>query len=109
MRKTLRSSFVAIATIGLFGLVTEVAPFDALKGSVLATAQAEILLLPRAPRSVGGVARRTTRRVVRRTTNYVAVLPAGCEVVVVNDVSLHSCGGVYYEPYNGQYVVVVVD
>jgi hypothetical protein len=109
MQKTLRTSFVIVATVGLFGLVTENAPFNALEGSVISTAQAEVLLLPRAPRSVGGVARRTTRRVVRRTTNYVAVLPAGCEVVVVNDVSLHSCGGVYCEPYNGQYVVVVVD
>lgn len=108
MRKTLRSIFVTIATIGIFGLVTETAPFDTLKGAVISTAQADVLL-PRAPRSVGGVARRTTRRVVRRTTNYVAVLPAGCEVVVINNVSMHNCGGVYYEPYNGQYVVVVVD
>lgn len=108
MRKILRSSLVVLATVGLFGLVTENGPFQALEGSLISTAQAEIFR-PGTPRSVAGVARRTTRRVVRRTTNYVAVLPAGCQVVVINDVSMHSCGGVYYQPYNGQYVVVVVD
>lgn len=64
---------------------------------------------PVTPRSVAGVARRTTRRVVRRSTVYIAALPAGCARVVVNGVALSRCGGVYYQPYSGRYVVVYVD
>lgn len=63
---------------------------------------------PLTPGSVAGVARRTTRRTIRRTTAYVAALPAGCRTVFVNGVSLHQCGGVYYQPYGGRYVVVDV-
>ncbi|OWK21799.1 hypothetical protein AJ88_11900 [Mesorhizobium amorphae CCBAU 01583] len=64
---------------------------------------------PVTPGSVAGVARRTTRRVVRRSTTYIAALPAGCARVVVNGVALSRCGGVYYQPYGGRYVVVYVD
>jgi hypothetical protein len=63
---------------------------------------------PATPGSVAGVARRTTRRTVARTTVYVAALPRGCSTVVVNGVSLSQCGGVYYQPYGGRYVVVNV-
>lgn len=54
------------------------------------------------------VARRTTRRVVRRTAVTVAALPAGCAPVVVNGAMLQNCGGVYYQAQGGQYVVVEV-
>ena len=63
---------------------------------------------PMTPVSVAGVARRTTRRVVRRTTATIAALPAGCSTVVINGAGYHSCGGVYYEPYGSRYVVVEV-
>jgi hypothetical protein len=61
------------------------------------------------PVSVAGVARRTTRRTIRRTTTYVATLPRGCSTVVIDGITLHQCGGTYYQPYNNQYVVVHVD
>ena len=64
---------------------------------------------PVTPVSYAGVARRTTRRVIRRTTIYVATLPPACTVVVVEGTSLHLCGGTYYQPYGTQYVVVHVD
>jgi hypothetical protein len=63
---------------------------------------------PATPISYAGVARRTTRRTVARTSVYVASLPRGCSTVVVNGVSLSQCGGVYYQPYGGRYVVVNV-
>lgn len=63
---------------------------------------------PLTPVSVAGVARRTTRRVVRRTAVTVAALPAGCAPVVVNGATLQNCGGVYYQAHGGQYVVVEV-
>ena len=64
---------------------------------------------PATPASVAGVARRTTRRTIRRSTIYRATLPAGCTTVVIEGTTLHQCGGTYYQPYNNQYVVVYVD
>ena len=64
---------------------------------------------PLTPVSVAGVARRTTRRVIRRTSVYVATLPRGCTTVVIEGVTLHQCGGAYYQPYGNQYVIVNVD
>ena len=64
---------------------------------------------PLTPVSVAGVARRTTRRVIRRTSVVVATLPRGCSTVVIEGVTLHQCGGAYYQPYGGQYVVVTVE
>ena len=64
---------------------------------------------PATPVSVAGVARRTTRRTVRRTAVYVAALPRGCTTVNIDGTTLHRCGGTYYQPYGGRYVVVNVD
>ena len=61
---------------------------------------------PMTPVSAAGVARRTTRRVVRRSTITIAALPVGCTTVNVNGAAIHSCGAVYYEPYGNQYVQV---
>lgn len=64
---------------------------------------------PATPASVAGVARRTTRRVIRRTTIYAASLPAGCQQVVIEGTTLQQCGGTYYQASGSQYVVVEVD
>lgn len=64
---------------------------------------------PVTPGSVAGVARRTTRRVIRRSSIYVATLPAGCVRTSVNSTVIWSCGGTYYQPYGGRYVVVYID
>ncbi len=64
---------------------------------------------PMTPVSVAGVARRTTRRTIRRTTAYVAALPKGCTTVVIDGTKLHHCGTTYYQSYNKQYVVVRID
>lgn len=68
-----------------------------------------VLGRPATPASVAGVARRTTRRTIRRTTVYVATLPRGCTTVVIDSTTLHHCGSTYYQPYNNQYVIVNVD
>ena len=60
---------------------------------------------PLTPMSYAGVARRTTRRVVRRSTIYLATLPKGCPLI---ESGLYYCGGTYYQPHNGQFVVVYV-
>ena len=64
---------------------------------------------PATPGSVAGVARRSTRRTIRRTTIYVATLPKGCTKVNIDGTTLHQCGGTYYQASGGQYVVVNVD
>ena len=64
---------------------------------------------PLTPASVAGVARRTTRRTIRRSTIYLATLPRGCTTVTIEGTLLHHCGGTYYQSYNGQYAVVYVD
>jgi hypothetical protein len=64
---------------------------------------------PATPISVAGVARRTTRRVIRRTSVYVATLPVGYTTVVIDGSTCYHHGGTYYQPYGGQYVVVTVD
>ena len=61
---------------------------------------------PLTPVSYAGVARRTTRRRVVRTSAYIATLPRGCSTIVIEGVSLHQCGAIYYQPYGGRYVVV---
>ena len=63
---------------------------------------------PLTPGSSAGVARRTTRRVVRRSTIYVAALPRGCAKVHINGVSYWHCGATYYQHYSGRYVVVYI-
>jgi len=64
---------------------------------------------PATPRSVAGMSRRTTRRTIRRTSVAIAALPRGCRTVVIEGTSLHHCGGTYYQPSGGKYVVVKVD
>jgi hypothetical protein len=63
---------------------------------------------PLTPGSVAGVSRRTSRRVVRRTTTYVATLPPSCQTVVVEGTTLQQCGVTYYQASGPQYVVVDV-
>ncbi len=58
--------------------------------------------------SGAGVARRTTRRVIRRSAIYVATLPPACVRTSIDGVVVWRCGATYYQPYRGRYVVVYV-
>jgi hypothetical protein len=60
---------------------------------------------PATPGSVAGVARRTTRRVIRRGA-FIAAVPAGCAYGNYNGYSLYYCGGRYYQKSGGGYVIV---
>ncbi|WP_441338826.1 hypothetical protein [Mesorhizobium sp.] len=77
-------------------------------GSIVSSAEARVGR-PLTPGSVAGVARRTTRRVVRRSTIYVAALPPACVRICINGAAVWQCGGTYYQPYGGRYVVIYVD
>ena len=96
--------------IGACGLLAAGAVTDGLWGGKLVMQPAAAIVgRPATPVSVSGAARRTTRRVVRRSTIYAATLPVGCTTVIIDGTSLYSCGGTYYQPYGTQYVVVYVD
>jgi hypothetical protein len=60
---------------------------------------------PRTPRSVAGVARRTTRRVIRRGV-FIAAIPRHCAYGTYYGYHLYHCGGVYYQKSGSGYVVV---
>lgn len=64
---------------------------------------------PATPGSVAGVARRTTRRSVRRSTIFRSTLPAGCAVTTINGARYWHCGGTYYARSGSRYVVVYVN
>ena len=60
---------------------------------------------PLTPVSVAGVARRTTRRTIRRGA-YIATIPRGCAYGTYYGYSLYHCGGVYYQKSGSGYVIV---
>lgn len=60
---------------------------------------------PATPGSVAGVARRTTRRTIRRGA-YVGALPRGCVRATVYGYAVWQCGSVYYQSSGGGFVVV---
>jgi hypothetical protein len=97
----------AISFVSLFiALVISFPVVD--NASILFVRNAEARIgRPGSPTSVAGVARRTTRRTVRRH-RYVTTLPRGCTTVVTRGVTYHRCGGVYYQPsYQGTQLVYV--
>jgi hypothetical protein len=100
-----------IRTIAILMMVFTTGLFtDAVFNSTMSIREAEAIVgRPLTPLSVAGVARRTTRRTIRRTAIYAATLPRGCSTVVIEGVTLHQCGGTYYQPYGNQYVVVNVN
>lgn len=108
MRNLMRSRIVLGLLVGVMALVADNEPFEWVNGNFVSQAEA-IVGRPATVGSVAGVARRTTRRVVRRTTIYIQTLPAGCSTVSIDNVAVYFCGGTYYQPYQGQYVVVVID
>ncbi|WAX97914.1 hypothetical protein N7E70_012465 [Aminobacter sp. NyZ550] len=82
---------------------TDIAPVPAFVGK----AEARVGQ-PWTPASGAGVARRTTRRVIRRSTIFVATLPPACTRTSIEGVTVWRCGSTYYQPYRGRYVVVTV-
>ena len=92
------------------GLLVTGTVTDALFSSGIVIQEAAAVVgRPLTPGSYAGAARRTTRRVIRRTSVYVSTLPRGCSTVVIEGTTLHQCGGTYYQPYGNQYVIVTVD
>lgn len=109
-----RTSFItkvlagAIAAMVAFSVEIEFSGVDSGRLDItLAVPSAEARVgRPATPLSVAGVARRTTRRTLRRL-HYYSALPAGCYWRA----PYHYCGGIYYEPsvQNGQTVYIIVN
>ena len=105
MRKTMIRTIGVVIMILTIGFITD-GVFN--EGIFIKKSEARIGR-PMTPLSVAGVARRTTRRRIRRTSVYMATLPRGCTTVVMEGMTLQQCGGTYYQPYNNRYVVVNVN
>ena len=60
---------------------------------------------PATPASVAGVARRTTRRTIRRGA-YIAAIPTGCAYGSYYGYNLYYCGGTYYQKSGSGSVIV---
>jgi hypothetical protein len=103
--KTMIRTIVVVIALLTTGLLAD-GVFNS--GMLITEAQARVGR-PLTPGSVAGVARRTTRRAIRRTSVYVATLPTGCTTVIIEGTSLHQCGGTYYQSHSNQYVVVNVN
>ncbi|ARM14052.1 MULTISPECIES: hypothetical protein [Rhizobium] len=73
-----------------------------------ATPAEAVIGRPLTPLSYAGVARRTTRRVVTRTTTTIAVLPEGCRYGPYFGGYYYRCGGYYYAKSGNVYVQVIV-
>jgi hypothetical protein len=106
MRTTIARRLAFLLTFAIF---LEFDPTPIILGGSLDSEAVARIGRPATPGSVAGVARRTTRRTIRRTTRYYAALPAGCARITLYGAAVWNCGGVYYQPYGNQYVIVVVD
>jgi hypothetical protein len=107
-RATLRTIAMAAMLLSA-GLVLDGTNAPWLPGSLTVPEAHARVGRPATPGSVAGVARRTTRRRIRRSTIYVATLPTSCRQVNIEGTVLMDCGGTYYQAANSQYVVVYVD
>jgi hypothetical protein len=105
-----RIKFVAVLALAAAAVFAD-AQFEGLRPlAVTFAGKAEARVgHPMTPVSVAGTARRTTRRVIRRSTIYVNTLPAGCARVTISGAVVWSCGATYYQPYGNRYVVVYID
>lgn len=93
MKRSTNKRSLAVAFVFAFALLVEPEPWQWIDTGLFTAAEARVGR-PATAASVAGVARRTTRRVIRRSTVYVATLPRACPVVVVNSSNLYYCGGV---------------
>ncbi len=93
--------------IGALAVTDEGFQIAGLQGGFLVAHAQAVVGRPATPGSV--VARRATRRVIRRSAVYVAALPAGCARTSVNCVVVWRCGATYYQAYGGRNVVAYMD
>jgi hypothetical protein len=104
MRRATKAAIVALA-VALGGSEIDLGGHQT--GFVFSpTSTAEAVVgRPLTPLSYAGVARRTTRRAIRRGA-YVASIPPGCPYGTYYGYSLYYCGGTYYQRSGSGYVII---
>lgn len=107
MNKPLKMA-IAIALLSAIGPLDLQYHLAGVPLSFVAPAEARVGR-PLTPVSVAGVARRTSRRVIRRSTIFVPALPAGCVVTPIDGANYWRCGATYYAASGAQFVVVYID
>ena len=108
MRTSTRRAIIALAVLFAASDLNFGAAIDLpYAGSFVSSAEAaRVVRRARVrPASPAGVARRTTRRVIRRGA-YIASIPAGCAYGTYYGYSLYHCGGAYYQKSGSGYVIV---
>ncbi|MFN4142102.1 hypothetical protein [Aestuariivirga sp.] len=105
MRTSTRRAIMALAVLFVAG-ETELgtALFSRSAEGLISSAAARVGR-PATPASVAGVARRTTRRTIRRGA-YIAAIPVGCTYGSYYGYNLYYCGGTYYQKSGSGYVIV---
>jgi hypothetical protein len=105
MRKVTKAAIAALTLLLGIGDI-ELGGQQAGIGFLRLTSNAEAVVgRPLTPVSYAGVARRTTRRVIRRGA-YIAAIPPGCPYGTYYGYSLYYCGGTYYQKSGSGYVIV---
>ncbi len=109
MRTSVKRAVIAFAVMFAAGELNIGSAIDLPKMNGFFSTFAEAAVVVRRPAvrpaSPAGVARRTTRRVIRRGA-YIAVIPVGCAYGTYYGYSLYYCGGTYYQKSGGGYVIV---
>ena len=105
-RKFMKVSALALIGLAYFagGIVLKDGGTSSSGSLLVPEAQARIGR-PLTPLSYAGVARRTTRRAIRRGA-LVRSIPPGCAYGTYHGYSLYYCGGVYYQRSGNGYVIV---
>lgn len=96
---------LALCTVGMIGAL-QLVDETLLPGVGLISAAQAVVGRPLTPVSVAGVARRTTRRHIRRTGYSIAHLPAGCVYGTYYSYHAYHCGSHYYQKSGNVYVQV---
>jgi hypothetical protein len=101
----MRSVALGLCTVGLVSAL-QLADETLLPGVGLISEAQAVVGRPLTPVSVAGVARRTTRRHIRRTGYTIAHLPAGCVYGSYYSYHAYHCGAHYYQKSGNVYVQV---
>ncbi|MFO1090714.1 MAG: hypothetical protein U1E46_14175 [Hyphomicrobiales bacterium] len=105
MRRARLFGWALLATFAMLVGVEMTAESFELSGLAWISPALAVVGHPATPGSVAGVARRTTRRTIRRGA-YIAHLPPGCPLGSYYGYSLYYCGGKYYQRSGSGYVIV---
>ncbi len=105
MKKTRLALFAAVALAFGIGEMPPAGQHDTPSLFGFINEAGAVVGRPATPGSVAGVARRTTRRTIRRGA-YMATLPHACPLGSYYGYSLYYCGGTYYQKSGSGFVIV---